>query len=409
MPHRNGTLLKSLFRTVLVLAALVSLLLQGVWQATAQAATVLWSTPVNLSNTPQSSVDPAIIADDYGNIHVFWSEDAGGDALRSASLTQPGNTIYYRRWDGTTWSQPNDILLVPDDPIADYISVAIDKNDVLHAVWTGQSNIYYSNAPLLDAGSARAWRQPVVITPSSSRASWEASIAADKEGNIHIAYATRGSDPGVFHVESTDNGTIWSQPNLLSEPFDSRETAFSHVKLISDTEDRLHAVWQTTEVDGYGQSIYYARSVDHGDTWSRAAQMAYRQPDDFETSWPYIMNSGPSELHLIYGAGSTRGRYERISRDGGATWSDPQYIIPEMEGVNGYIVPLIDGAGQLHLIIDMRPTATQKVGIYYSSWTGTDWSPVVPLVIDTPAADSAHYAAAVVIINSFTESDIHQQ
>jgi hypothetical protein len=67
-----------------------------------------------------------------------------------------------------------------------------------------------------------------------------------------------------------------------------------------------------------------------------------------------------------------------------------------MIGINGYVVPIVDAAGQLHLIVNMRPMATQKVGIYYSSWTGSDWSPVVPLAIDTPAANSAHYTAAVV-------------
>ena len=111
------------------------------------------------------------------------------------------------------------------------------------------------------------------------------------------------------------------------------------------------------------------------------------------------MAAGESELHLIYNAGSeigAAGRYERISTDGGQTWSEPQHIITEMIGINGYVIPIVDGAGQLHLIINMRPLATQKVGIYYSSWSGGSWSPVVPLVIDTPAADSAHYTAAVV-------------
>ena len=47
-----------------------------------------------------------------------------------------------------------------------------------------------------------------------------------------------------------------------------------------------------------------------------------------------------------------------------------------MVGVNGYVVPIADGAGQLHLMIDMRTKDTQTVGIYYARWLRDSWSPV---------------------------------
>jgi hypothetical protein len=56
----------------------------------------------------------------------------------------------------------------------------------------------------------------------------------------------------------------------------------------------------------------------------------------------------------------------------------------------------MDGAGQLHLVVNMRPRTTQKVGIYYSSLMSDGWSPVTPLIVDTPAADTAHFASATV-------------
>jgi hypothetical protein len=364
----------------------------------AQSASIQWSAPENLSNTPPSSVNPAIIADQYGNVHVFWSEDSASDASRSPAVAGPGNTIYYTRWDGKSWTTPTDVLYVPDDPIADQVAVAIDQEGVLHIVWTGLTNIYYSQARALEAGSAQAWSEPVVISPNSARSAFESSVAVDDNGHVHVVYATRGRDPAVYHVESS-NGETWSEPQKLSEPFDALETSFSRVNVITDKLGRLHAVWQTSEVNGYGQAVYYARSTDRGQTWARPEQLAYRGPSDFDVGWPYIMAAGDSELHLIYTGGAAvgaAGRYERISTNGGETWSEPQHIITEMIGINGYVIPVVDGAGHLHLIINMRPLATQKVGIYYSSWTGSSWSPVVPLVIDTSAVESAHYTAAVV-------------
>ncbi len=365
-------------------------------RAAAQSSGITWSAPENLSNTPQSSSSPAIIADDYGNVHVFWSEDVSGSA--HPLLAGSGDSIYYTRWDGTSWTPPVDILYAPNDPIADQMSVAIDKQGYLHLVWTGLNNIYYSKARVTEAGSARAWLEPVVIATNSARTSLESSIVADAAGNVHIIYATRGDDPGVYHVESSD-GDTWSEPQKLSEPFDPLETSFSRVKIIADGAGRLHSVWQTSEINGYGQAVYYTRSIDGGKSWASPRRMAYRQPGDFDVGWPYLMAVGASDLHLIYTGGSdvgALGRYEQVSSDGGETWSAPQHIITEMIGINGYVVPVVDGAGQLHLIINMRPVATQVVGIYYSSWLGDRWSPVVPLVDDIPAAESAHYAAVAV-------------
>ncbi len=363
---------------------------------TAQSGMVKWSPPENISNTPQSSAYPAIAADDFGNVHVFWSEDIDGRPLGPSDPSDSGNAIYYTRWDGTVWTAPIDILYSPDDSVASYPAVAVDKKGTLHLVWTGLTDIYYSQAPGSQAQSSRVWRQPVVVATNSARSNWESSIAVDNEGNLHIAYATRGSGAGIYHVASTDNGATWSQPVKISDPFDMLEASVSGVKLIMDGKDRLHVVWQTNTADGFGQAAYYAQSTDGGNTWSSPYQLSYRQTGDFYVGYPYPVQVGPDELHIIYIAGANTGRWERISRDGGLTWSEPQYIIPEMEGINGYVIPVVDSAGHAHLIINMRPSATQEVGIYYSYWDGERWSVAMPLANSGPEAESAHFAAAAV-------------
>jgi hypothetical protein len=67
-----------------------------------------------------------------------------------------------------------------------------------------------------------------------------------------------------------------------------------------------------------------------------------------------------------------------------------------MEGINGYVIPLIDGERNMHLVINMRPSATQQTGIYYARWVGGEWSQVVPVDAQSRAAGSAHYTDAAV-------------
>ncbi len=379
-----------------VLVVLILCLAAQPSRVAAQSGTVKWSSPENISNTPQSSAYPAITADDFGFVHVFWSEDIDGKPLGPSDPSDSGNAIYYTRWDGTGWTAPIDVLYLPDDPVATYPSVTADKKGNLHLVWTGLTNIYYSQAPGAQAESSRAWRQPVVVATTSARSNWESSIAVDNEGNLHIVYASRGNDAGIFSVTSTDNGATWSQPVKISDPFDMLEASLSTVKLTADEKGRLHVVWQTNTADGIGQAAYYARSADGGNTWSSPFQLGYRQTGDFYVGFPYLAQIGPDELHVIYVAGANKGRWERISRDGGLTWSEPQYIIPEMEGINGYDIPIVDSAGHAYLIINMRPTATQAVGIYYSYWDGERWAPAVTLVDSGPKSESAHFSAATI-------------
>lgn len=375
--------------------SVIALTWQGMGPVGAFSDPVEWSKPVNLSNSPPLSTHPAITSDDYGNIHVFWSEEVGGRARQPGDMGGQGNSILYTRWDGSSWSPAVDVLSVPGEMVAEYVAVATGPANKIHAVWTGQSVFYYSNASIWEADSAHAWLEPVVIATNSARSRLESSIVEDHLGNIHIIYATSSTEPGIYYIRSQDSGETWSPAALLSEPFDALEHSYSTVRIIADDEGILHAVWQTSQQEGFGQAVYYSRSIDQGQSWSSPTQLAYRDPGDMWIDWPYLVAEGDSRLHLIYVDGTNVGRAHRISIDGGETWPPADQILTTMEGINGYIVPLVDDSGRMHLIVNMRTTDGQTVGIYYAQREGSSWSPVVPLDVSSPAAPSAHYAAAV--------------
>ena len=158
---------------------------------------IQWDKPINLSNTATSSHHPAIVADEFGNVHIFWSEDVGGEPFLEGLS---GNSIMYTRWDGERWTFPRDVLSVRGENLARYVSVDIDESGILHAVWGGQRDFYYSSANGWEAESPKAWSQPIAVAGNNARTLREPGIVVDEAGVIHIIYAARGSLEGVYHI-----------------------------------------------------------------------------------------------------------------------------------------------------------------------------------------------------------------
>ncbi len=386
-----------LLRAGSLLALVLCLLLANEIPGIAQSGPVVWSSHTNLSDSPEASAHPAIVADDYGLVHVFWSEEVGGRPVTpEEGINNTGNSIFYRRWDGSSWSTPLDVLYVPGEVLAEWPVVAIDAENWLHVVWESMTNVYYASAPSWQAGSAHNWTMPLALTTNSASTPWGASITADAEGILHAVYAGSGVEKGLNYIRSTDGGESWSVPFTLYRQISQSVGPPSMVQIVVDGVGRLHAVWQANHVDAGASGVYYARSTNGGDTWLAPVQLATREPEDFSVGTPYLMADGDSELHLIYVDGAyigSKGRYHRISRDGGATWSAPVHLITELVGINSRVIPIVDGGGQVHLIANMRTEADQVVGIYYSRWQGTGWSPVEPVDVSLP---QIHYTAVAV-------------
>jgi hypothetical protein len=311
-------------------------------------------------------------------------------------LATAGNTLLYARLDGSSWSLPLDIFYLAGDPVADYPRLTIDKNQRLHLVWTGFQNIYYSQVPAVDAYAAAAWQPPVIISENSARSRFESSAAVDDEGIIHVAYAGRGEESGIFYRRSPDGGNIWETPRLLSPPPTAREEAYSTVQLVVDLSGVLHVVWETSDEHGYGRGVYYRRSLDQGTTWEPTVTFLYSEMEGSFVGWPFLFVSSDGRLHLIYALVDNVARGYRVSEDNGRSWTDEEIILPEMEGINGFVFPLEDADENLHLIINMRPTATQETGLYHALYGRRNWFPVTPVALGEPYGPSAHYTSGAV-------------
>lgn len=377
------------------LFVLLGMVLLAGWPARSTAqGKVIWSEPFNVSSSKTSSTHPAIVADAYGWVHVFWSEKMGGAPMADDQVAQGGNTLLYRRWDGQAWGEPCDILAVANDDNANFVSAAVDGANQLHVVWAGTSNLYYSTAPAMTADSPWAWSTPYVVSADSAGSAYVCDIAVDSKNNVHIAYAEGGAGPGVLHVTLPRNGDGWTQPVRVSDSLRPSESAFTQVRIVVDPLDRLHAAWGTGNLNGYAQAVYYARKERAEATWDPPVLMADATIDTGFTGTPSLLAYHQDELLLIHTGETTKGRIERTSGDGGRTWSEPRTVIASMEGLNGFLTPLVDGLGDLHLVINMRPQADQRVGIYHAPRARFDWAPIQAVAVRAPSGASAHYTDA---------------
>ncbi|HSJ89941.1 MAG TPA: hypothetical protein VK909_22205, partial [Anaerolineales bacterium] len=138
------------------IALLVISLLSIFWTAPAQAQVQghAWSQPYRLSSEDGKSSEGYMVADQYGYVHCFWTE----------TLFENQDTIIkYARFDGTTWTKPNDIY-VTSRGIRN-VSPSVDKQGILHIAWAEGliGPAFFTYAPANNALSAQNWAKPIQI------------------------------------------------------------------------------------------------------------------------------------------------------------------------------------------------------------------------------------------------------
>jgi hypothetical protein len=355
------------------------LALAGLWsqQAWAQSRVTNWAEPVNLSNTPQGSAWPAIVADNSGLVHVFWSEDTQGEPVNPKLGPGNGDSVFYTRGDGTSWSQTTDILFVQGKPFR-FLSATVDDTGQLHLATSGSplGPLYYTSASVYTATSARAWRSPVALDQQVG----DVDIVADPRGVLHLVYAKDvnwGDHPGIFYIQSTNGGDTWSLPVDLSGLLSNTESRPQVVQLALDGQGRLHVVWDEMDpMTGVGQRIRYARSLDGGPTWSTPREVAIRREGESTVAWPRIATVG-NDVHIVWIQGERPYRYHQWSSDGGETWTNPTRIFGEMHSAAGGDDLTVDSAGTMHFVANLR----YPQGIYHSYWAGGGWSDLTPIYL----------------------------
>jgi len=346
-------------RIGIVLCAVSLLSLCWIASVQAQVQGSGWSEPYRLSSEAGKASEAYCVTDQYSYVHCFWTETLFEDQQ---------SIIQYARFNGETWSPPNDIYVT--EVVITNLSPVVDQNGTLHIAWTEGLNgpAFYTNAPAYNALPAKNWAHPIRIDIPANTL----HLRIDSRGVLHILYTNRMEEPGVYYVRSEDQGRTWSEADWLDPDILPNHIPDS-LNFELDKTDGLHAVWFYGALDQSSRPdwIRYAHSLDGGDTWSAPFlidQYDEEREHNLTVASPIMTVSGQS-VHVIWAAGSLPYRQHRFSTDAGQTWSPSRRIFGELHGqaFDGFAV---DGAGRVHFFGQIR----YPQGIYHSYWDSTQWT-----------------------------------
>ncbi len=347
--------MKSVFKLLMTTMAIGLFLLPQRVSAQQPGDIVNCSVPQNLSNSEgYTSIDPFMIPDPAGVVHLFWAERVFGEPGSGGT-----DAVMYARWDGKQWSEPNDIFLSPqnhDNRKITGIRGVLDEQGVIHLAWMGPDNtFFYSSAPAGEAGVASAWKTPVLLAEDQSGAQYAFDIAFEPPRTIHILYGTsrEGEAQSIAYIRSTDGGFRWSDPEDIFI-FPGLDSGGSNIRLLVDPPNKIYATWTQWDLSGNGQVIYFARSLDSGQTWDYPVVLDVREDNDYERDWTNIAVLDKNQLMVMWEGGFRAYPQAQYSYDGGETWTEPIDTFPWLIADNGYANLLRDNTGRLHTFLVRR-------------------------------------------------------
>ena len=124
----------------------------------------------------------------------------------------------YARFDGATWSNPNDIYVTGVG--IKNVSPVVDQQGTLHIAWAEGlvGPAYYTHAPANNALSAQNWAKPIQIDiPARTLI-----LRVDSKGVFHILYINQTEAPGVYYIRSEDQGDNLVGASLVRPGYSAR-------------------------------------------------------------------------------------------------------------------------------------------------------------------------------------------
>lgn len=346
---------------IFILLVISIVILTNAW-VFAQLQGDQWTPPLRLSTDEGTYLDrsTAMVADPYGSVHVFWVE-TGFEDKRAV--------VQHTSFDGENWSHPVDVVATKPMGELGTVSTFLSSDNILYLMWTAGVNgpVFYSTASVQFAGNAAAWSTPVRVDIPA----FQAQLLIDSQQVFHLVYTNfYGEEPGVFVIQSADQGQSWTEPTWL-DPDIPTNFAPLVMQAALDVDDGLHVLWAYQDLSAAGADVRYSHSLDGGQTWTLpfTIDSPDEAPDELRLPEPSLAVSG-SFVYVIWAGNSATNREFRFSTDRGQSWSVPIRVFGDLLGQALGDGTAIDSLGRLQFVGQLR----WPQGLYHYSWDGRSWS-----------------------------------
>lgn len=340
-----------------------------------------WSGPLLLFEDESNVGFPAVATDAAGTVHVLWSA--------ATTSGQPDLVLYYSRWDKTSWSRPSAVLGA-DEIVVQSPDLAFVE-PFLHAVWSGgpTGTVFYSRSYTDDAFSASGWSAPLMLGEIAMGSA--PALTLDLLERLHLVYAVPFNEGrGIYYTRTDDNGESWREAVQLFDAVTEGWPSVDQPGVAIDERGIIHVVWVRTSLPGYGlsQGVYYARSMDHGETWTSATLLA-----DGAYYWPQVAATLTGQVIITWQDLTLNIVEYRSSSDYGLNWS---YVsqVPGLQGIEGRAALVPDGTGRLHVTaLDTRTGS--GVTLRHFIYVGGQWSSLDSVMLEDVYAPVSGVVPAV--------------
>jgi len=240
-------------------------------------------------------------------------------------------------------------------------------------------------ATLVDAQEQGGWSSPYRLSSEEGDAS-EGTMLSDQFGYVHVFWVekNRPDDHSVIQYARFD-GITWSGPVDIhaARPGNQIES----VSVVVDQHGQMHLVW----TEGVSGPTYYSNAPAHD------ALSAKRWSSPLRTGIPAyrvkLQIDSENVFHIVYTDffGDQPGVYYTRSDDQGRTWSEPDWLDPDILPNHSpfWIDFELDDSGGLHIVwnyIDPESGIGRWVRYAHSLDKGVTWS--LPFTVDeTDEAD----------------------
>lgn len=196
------------------------------------------------------------------------------------------------------------------------------------------------------------------------------ALTVDLLGRLHVVYAVPFNEGrGIYYTRSDDHGESWQEVVRVFDAVIEDWTSVNHPSVTVDERGTIHVVWVRASLPDHevSQSVYYAQSMDHGETWTDAILLA-----DGAYDWPQVgVNFAGQVVVMLQDLTRNIAEY-RSSSDYGLTWG---YLsqVPGLQALVGRAVLLQDRSGRLH-IAALDTQAGSGVTLHHLIYAGGQWS-----------------------------------